>query len=163
MARRKRPPADPDAPPPPPHSPAVISAAVSLVDLLTGEGLITMKMASEILGPCSTSGKVRGPFCVANYCQRGVQGVILEGIHGPDGWLTSRPAVLRFLARLHLKTGGVVPAHLAGVELDPLGKKREAEAAFWAAESARIVEERKVARRKKRDEERAREREEREG
>lgn len=47
---------------------------------------------------------------LVNWILRGKHGVRLEGVYTPQGWLTSREAVGRFLGRLDAHSGRVPPA-----------------------------------------------------
>lgn len=82
---------------------AVEAAAVALVERITAEGPISLRKAGDLIGALS-GGAPRSYETVRRYVVTGLHGVKLEAVAGLGGWTTSQPAVVRFLARLHVAT-----------------------------------------------------------
>jgi hypothetical protein len=113
------------------------------VEIILREGPISMAEAARLLGPRST-GKLRQPATVAGYCARGCRGVRLQGVYGPEGWITSAAAVQRFLAEFHARFAGTPAVDIP----NPVREAAEAEV-NEAANKARLAKVREQLRQKK--------------
>lgn len=110
---------------PTPASPATEAAAVALVERITAEGPISLRKAGDLIGQLS-GGPPRSYETVRRYVVTGLHGVRLEAVAGLGGWTTSRDAVVRFLARVHLATVGGQSAPLPGAAEEALAAERNA-------------------------------------
>lgn len=118
-----------------------MSALADLVARIRAEGAIDLTEAAKQMPP-RAGGKFRTPGCVARYCRDGLRGVRLEAFPGPDGWITSRQAVTRFLNEL---------ARRGGLPVAPPPREEPKRRSNGVAELARIAEEHRKARRKPKD------------